>query len=422
MGDTTDGNHQKDLESNRAKNEVNKNSETESKNQINTNNDNCVNNKIENSAKNESEANDKIENIAKDESQAKNKIENSADIDLSSANNEINAIKNESQVNNKIESSTETENRDPNNAKNQIDGVLGTKEETGNGNGLSHEEKKEENIAASDEALHPMNITNGSHNKSDSQDETIPTPVKKKSNCNMNINGKKVPKQNGRGKKSSKGSGNSGKMPKLSRGHQLDDSKDWEFRTPPRGVAEYSLCRIFSSEGVCRLGSQCTEAHSEEELKEWKRRFQIRQAKANKNTVMFGRSFVDTVLEKVYALKGSVQKVLASQVEHVKCMVNRPLDAKISEKGQKVSYTFTLETSNQILQNVALLNSENCKFFSLESIKHYAKNGTVERAGVDTKSEIMKTFPIDCTDDNALQVIFIKLVHAQFLDGVKVAL
>ena len=63
----------------------------------------------------------------------------------------------------------------------------------------------------------------------------------------------------------------------------------------------YALCAQVETGGTCRFGSQCVEAHSQEELKEWKERFEYRQKKIQKAAKMYGKSFVDTLLDKLAA-------------------------------------------------------------------------------------------------------------------------
>jgi hypothetical protein len=81
----------------------------------------------------------------------------------------------------------------------------------------------------------------------------------------------------------------------------------------PRGQKNYRstlghlnhilIVETFFSPGFCRFGSQCVDAHSAEELREWKDRFEFRQKKAHKAAKMYGKSFADVVLEKLSAAK-----------------------------------------------------------------------------------------------------------------------
>ena len=61
--------------------------------------------------------------------------------------------------------------------------------------------------------------------------------------------------------------------------------------------------QLFSLTGLCRFGIQCVEAHSQEELREWKERFEYRQKKAQKAAKLYGKSFAELVLEKISAAK-----------------------------------------------------------------------------------------------------------------------
>ncbi len=70
-----------------------------------------------------------------------------------------------------------------------------------------------------------------------------------------------------------------------------------------RSLKSYSHCRNIFFPGFCRFGSQCVDAHSAEELREWKDRFEFRQKKAHKAAKMYGKSFADVVLEKLSAAK-----------------------------------------------------------------------------------------------------------------------
>ena len=61
----------------------------------------------------------------------------------------------------------------------------------------------------------------------------------------------------------------------------------------------YTLCSSSQSGGPCSFGPQCVEAHSLEELKEWKDRFEYRQKKIQRAAKLYGKSFVDTLLDKL---------------------------------------------------------------------------------------------------------------------------
>ena len=50
----------------------------------------------------------------------------------------------------------------------------------------------------------------------------------------------------------------------------------WKFRPPPRGVVKENLrmCKVSLAEECCQLGDLCDEAHSQQELQEWQRRWE----------------------------------------------------------------------------------------------------------------------------------------------------
>lgn len=63
-----------------------------------------------------------------------------------------------------------------------------------------------------------------------------------------------------------------------------DEGRDWLWRAPPRGFNgdSYNLCENWLESGSCRYGAQCIEAHGEEELNEWRERFEYRKMKLKK--------------------------------------------------------------------------------------------------------------------------------------------
>ena len=78
------------------------------------------------------------------------------------------------------------------------------------------------------------------------------------------------------------------------------NNKHWKHRSPPwiGAQSEYKMCPTFISEGYCRLDVQCSYAHSEAELLEWKERYKLRQVKANK-VAQHMKSFSDGLIEKL---------------------------------------------------------------------------------------------------------------------------
>ena len=76
-----------------------------------------------------------------------------------------------------------------------------------------------------------------------------------------------------------------------------DEEGNWKHRPPPRGVDDYKIC----PDEICRLGNRCTNAHSNEELKEWNLRLEYRQKKLLNASKICGKTFVENLHEKLSA-------------------------------------------------------------------------------------------------------------------------
>lgn len=98
-----------------------------------------------------------------------------------------------------------------------------------------------------------------------------------------------------------------------------DEGGNWKYRPPPRGVAadEYNLCTTFIETSSCRLGEQCIDAHSQEELEEWRHRFEYRAMKLEKarENQLHGASYADQLLEKLS--QGHNQNIITEKVSQI---------------------------------------------------------------------------------------------------------
>ncbi len=185
-----------------------------------------------------------------------------------------------------------------------------------------------------------------------------------------------------------------------------DQGCDWKHRPPPRGVGSesYTLCQQFKSEGHCRFGTQCVEAHTGEELEEWKERFEYRKERAQRAAKLFGKSFVDTVLDKLSSAKGQIEKVVQSKFVGIACECSSHLDVQISRKKEELAWVFELRAGPHLLQDVGLLNDTNRRHFSLEYIKHLALERSTGNDGVaGVPATTVRTFSLprdgDCSDN-----------------------
>ena len=74
-------------------------------------------------------------------------------------------------------------------------------------------------------------------------------------------------------------------QPSTSRTTETPDRKNWRYRPPPRGLTsqEYTQCPRYFGIGSCRVGNQCSQAHSAEELQEWRERFELNKQESQKS-------------------------------------------------------------------------------------------------------------------------------------------
>ncbi|TRY67479.1 hypothetical protein TCAL_05962 [Tigriopus californicus] len=164
-----------------------------------------------------------------------------------------------------------------------------------------------------------------------------------------------------------------------------DEGKVWKFRAPPRGMRaeSYTLCQQFLTEESCRFGVQCVAAHSKEELREWKERFDYRQKKALKATRLYGKSFVETVIEK-WSSAQNPRSILANRLDDIECSCDRDLSTQVESKQSKVMWTFRLVSKGpKVLRSIGLLIDVTRGQFSLMSIKHL-KAKVKDGSGVDS--------------------------------------
>lgn len=82
----------------------------------------------------------------------------------------------------------------------------------------------------------------------------------------------------------------------------LSVGRDWKWRPPPRGYTadSYTLCESYVDNSVCHYGNQCVEAHGNEELHEWKERFEYRKMRLQRacEKELYGKSYTEQLLEK----------------------------------------------------------------------------------------------------------------------------
>uniref|UniRef100_A0A4W6FSB9 Probable helicase with zinc finger domain n=1 Tax=Lates calcarifer TaxID=8187 RepID=A0A4W6FSB9_LATCA len=120
----------------------------------------------------------------------------------------------------------------------------------------------------------------------------------------------------------------------------------WQFRPPPRGVTsseEYTLCKRYLEQGLCRYGAQCTSAHSQEELMEWQKRYASRliRLKQQQESKHFTENYMETLIEK-WMNSLSPEKVLSDCLEGVNVETSSSLSVTVTTKKSSHSWTFSL--------------------------------------------------------------------------------
>ncbi len=161
-----------------------------------------------------------------------------------------------------------------------------------------------------------------------------------------------------------------------------DHGREWKHRPPPRGIGSesYSLCGQFARESRCRFEGQCVEAHSEDELKEWRERFEYRKSKAQEASRLCGRTFVEIVLDKLAAVEYRHDRIFQQNIVGIACSNSGLLDLQASKKGASsgLSWVFEVRAGSHLLQDVGLMNDSNRRHFSLDYVKHVEEGGGVK--------------------------------------------
>ena len=93
--------------------------------------------------------------------------------------------------------------------------------------------------------------------------------------------------------------------------------------------------------------------------------------------------------------------MLLPKLENVDCVTSGEKEIKVNSKGSEHSWTFTLETKNMILRNVALLNDASRHQFSLVYVKHCGNLKTPNEPTPDDlteqNNEIKRTYNLEST-------------------------
>uniref|UniRef100_A0A674BW50 Probable helicase with zinc finger domain n=1 Tax=Salmo trutta TaxID=8032 RepID=A0A674BW50_SALTR len=147
----------------------------------------------------------------------------------------------------------------------------------------------------------------------------------------------------------------------------------WQFRPPPRGVTsseEYTLCKRFVEQGLCRYGAQCTSAHSQEELMEWQKRYASRliRLKQQQESKHFTENYMEALIEK-WMNSLSPEKVLSDYLDGVNVEHSSNLSVTVTTKKSAHSWTFSLFCKPvRKLYRIALLYDAHRPHFSITAV------------------------------------------------------
>ncbi|MGH0175328.1 UNVERIFIED_CONTAM: hypothetical protein FKN15_070417 [Acipenser sinensis] len=174
--------------------------------------------------------------------------------------------------------------------------------------------------------------------------------------------------------------------------NEEDVQEGWQFRPPPRGVTsseEYTLCKRYLEQGICRYGAQCTSAHSQEELTEWQKRYASRliSLKQQQESTQSAGSYMEALIEK-WMNSLSPEKVLSDYLDGVSVEHSPGLSVTVTTKKSSQSWTFSLFCKPaRMLYRMALLYDAHRPHFSIGAVS----------AG-DGANQIVQEVPDNCQE------------------------
>ncbi|XP_015917360.2 probable helicase with zinc finger domain isoform X2 [Parasteatoda tepidariorum] len=160
-----------------------------------------------------------------------------------------------------------------------------------------------------------------------------------------------------------------------SEAHQLtimsDEGREWKFRAPPRGVGadQYSVCVEFGLRGMCRLNKLCCDAHGDDELSEWKERFDYRQKKLlqAKERRLQGRHYTEQLLDK-WLTAPNPNSIMSEVSDAVEIAFEPELNLTVSEKNCCREWTFHI-SAKATLRHAALLYETHRFHFRISQLR-----------------------------------------------------
>ena len=108
------------------------------------------------------------------------------------------------------------------------------------------------------------------------------------------------------------------------------------------------------------------DAHSLEEIQEWRERLEYRQKRAQMASKLY-QSFNDQVMERLGQSGTSVNQVLALNLDGVNCTCDKSANVTCqkSQNGDIVDWTFKLSSTSKRLRNISLLSDNGANNFQV---------------------------------------------------------
>nr|XP_037287295.1 probable helicase with zinc finger domain [Rhipicephalus microplus]XP_037287296.1 probable helicase with zinc finger domain [Rhipicephalus microplus] len=154
-----------------------------------------------------------------------------------------------------------------------------------------------------------------------------------------------------------------------------DGGRTWKHRPPPRGIPadELSICQNHHLYGQCRLGSQCCEAHSEDELAEWLERLKYRRErlkKAQQKHLEGYQEYAKDLLERYSEAKDpmDMQRVMTESLKGLRLTCRQQLKRTVISKESELVWEFELCTITP-LQRLVLLHDAYRGHFELRLVE-----------------------------------------------------
>ncbi|XP_076870212.1 3'-5' exoribonuclease HELZ2 [Brachyhypopomus gauderio] len=144
-----------------------------------------------------------------------------------------------------------------------------------------------------------------------------------------------------------------------------DTAFTWKYRDPPLTKKTFGLCERTAT---CEYGDSCMEAHSEEELQEWRVRHKAARRKAQAASEQGLLSYQDFLLDE-YRHSGNKEMIMKESLPEVS--VSCDSDLSISVRQEKISHRWTFKIESKMtLDVVALLRQDKGATFALGADSH----------------------------------------------------